>query len=141
MKRRKKSPRKKLIAYLDALWSKLTKQTWELRGELKCAWCGKTENLQSDHIINRHKYPTRWRLENCVILDVGCHLFRKKREPWEWSQMVINKIGSDRYDFLNQMGNSTEKVDLEVVKRYLENAQEEIRPQVFGAKNGNNLTA
>src|SRR5690242_3670268 len=112
---KKKSARKKTIAYLDALWSRLTKAVKESR----CEWCYKVGPVQSDHIVNRHKYPTRWRLENCVLLCVGCHLFRKKREPFEWSQMVLNKFGQDRIDFLKMMSDSNEKTDLEQVKRYL----------------------
>lgn len=128
--RKKKNPRKKLILYLDALWSKLTKQV----NDPWCAWCGKQENLQSDHIINRHKYPTRWRLENCIVLCAGCHLFRKKREPMTWAQIVQIKFGQDRVDFLTELSKSLDKVDLDVVKRYLENAAEEIKPVIVGEK-------
>lgn len=127
---KKKTARKKMIQHLDLLWSKLTK----IVEDRKCAWCGKWSDLQSDHIINRHKYPTRWRLENCILLCVGCHLFRKKREPFEWSEIVVKKIGQDRLDFLKQMSQSTEKVDLEVVKRYLENAELEMAESVIGGK-------
>lgn len=134
MKRKKKTPRKKLIAYLDSLWSSLTKRAAEIKGELFCQWCGKSENLQSDHIINRHKHSTRWRLENCILLCAGCHLFRKKREPYAWAGIVLKKYGQDRLDFLEEMSRSTEKVDLEQVKRYLENAAIEMQEVVLGEK-------
>ena len=128
--RKKKTPRAKMKLYLDGLWSKLTKQI----NDPFCAWCGNPENLQSDHIINRWKFPTRWRLENCIILCVGCHIFRKKREPMAWAGIVLKKYGQDRVDFLNEMSKSQEKVDLDQVKRYLENAERELKPCIIGER-------
>lgn len=128
--RKKKTPRAKLKNYLDNLWSKLTKQI----NDPWCAWCGKTNGLQSDHVINRWKYPTRWRLEVAIILCTGCHLFRKKRDPLGWAELVQKKFGEDRMNFLKEMAKSNEKVDLEQVKRYLENAANEIKPPIIGGK-------
>lgn len=132
--RKKKTQRAKLKNYLDSLWSSLTKKAADIKGELFCQWCGKPENLQSDHIVNRWKLPTRWRLENCIILCAGCHLFRKKREPMAWAGIVLKKHGQDRVDFLNEMSVSPEKVDLEVVKRYLENAAIEMQETILGER-------
>lgn len=131
MKRKKKSPRKKLITNLDSLWSRLTKLVHGRR----CWWCGKTGNVQSDHIQNRHKYPTRWRIENCAILCVGCHLFRKKRDPALWAQMVINRIGQDAWEWLMWESNRQDKTDLEEVKKHLEEAERGIREKNDEKKN------
>lgn len=131
-KRRKKSPRTKLIKYLDILWSKITKVVYGFR----CEWCGSTENLQSDHIVNRWKFLTRWVIENCLILCMPCHIFRKKREPYEWAKLADEKRGPDTIQALKVQANRPEKVDLEQVQRYLEGmAKEHLEDTtILGAK-------
>lgn len=121
--RKKKSEKAKLKLYLDKLWSKLTKAIHSGG----CSWCGKGGNPQSDHIQNRWKHSTRWRLENCIVLCVWCHLFRKKRDPAGWATMVIKNIGQDKWDALERESNRTEKVDLEEVKKYLEGIEAELK--------------
>jgi len=128
LKRKKKSEKAKLKLYLDKLWSKLTKQI----GGRTCWWCGKSGNVQSDHIQNRWKHPTRWRVENCAILCVGCHLFRKKRDPAGWASMVISKIGQDLWDRLEQESNRIEKTDMEAVKVYLEEVERGLKEKNDG---------
>ena len=116
MKRKKKSERKLLVDYLDGIWRWATK---EILGRI-CWWCGSTERIQSDHIQNRHKYPTRWRIENCAILCFRCHFYRKKQNPAEWAQLVINRIGQDKWEELITESNRQDKTDLEAAKAYLE---------------------
>ena len=125
-KRKKLAPhivRQRLIKYLDHLWSDLTKT---IHGRI-CWWCGSKVNIQSDHIANRWKFSTRWNVNNVAILCMGCHLFRKKREPAEWAKMVVGKIGQDKYDEILQLSHSQEPTDLEQVKKYLEGLRDEIQ--------------
>lgn len=122
-KRRSRSPFKALKTALDIRWSKLTKEIWGHR----CAWCGKTDSLTSDHIFNRWKHPTRWIVENAVILCVGCHIFRKKREPAEWYEVVRRERGDELLEVLRNESERIKKPDYEQVKAYLD-ALERDRP-------------
>lgn len=81
--------------------------------------------MQSDHIVNRWKHSTRWNLSNCVCLCVGCHIFRKKREPLEWARMVMEEIGEETYQELKRLGNERFDGDLEQVYSYLSNIEKE----------------
>jgi hypothetical protein len=130
--RRRKTPKRKLKDYLDGLWSRLTK---EIHGKV-CVWCGKVEGLQSDHIISRSYSQTRWRIENAVILCGGCHIFRKKRDPYGWAQMVNKVRGVDTVEALRKQSLRTDKVDFEEVQKYLETLDREKAWEsgVFGRK-------
>lgn len=126
----KKLPRHKRIKLLkkkcDILWSKVTKKLYLVNHHSACQWCGKKGALQSDHIVNRWKHSTRWCVENCVCLCVGCHIFRKKREPAEWAKMVIDVKGIEMYEFLLKRGECLEKVDLDNVLMYLERLDKDL---------------
>jgi hypothetical protein len=54
-----------------------------------------------------------------VILCSVCHIFRKKREPAEWADMVIRVKGQELFDELLKRGESIEKVDYDQVEAYL----------------------
>lgn len=60
-----------------------------------CVWCGSTARLAADHIFSRKVLSTRWDTRNGLALCCGCHLFRKKYEPFVWALMVIDKIGME----------------------------------------------
>lgn len=121
MKRKKKPTRAAIKKKLDMMWSRITKKRWRyVYGDLNCAWCKVKPGDHSDHIANRWKHSTRWVLENCVVLCAGCHLFRKKREPAEWVNMVIETIGRDTYDMVIQESRRIEKPDYEKVLGYLQ---------------------
>jgi hypothetical protein len=91
--------RAKLKKKCDALWSKVTKIEWLKRfGDPICPWCCQRYGTQSDHIANRWMHATRWRVENAVILCMPCHIFRKPRQPAEWTEMVIETIGREQYE-------------------------------------------
>lgn len=109
----------------DVLWSRLTKAFHRAKYGDICLWCKKQEDLQSDHIVNRWKHSTRWNLSNCVCLCVGCHIFRKKREPLEWARMVMEEIGEETYQELKRLGNERFDGDLEQVYSYLSNIEKE----------------
>lgn len=107
----------------DMMWSRITKEIHRDKHGSICLWCRKkTEDLQSDHIINRWKHSTRWRVENCVCLCAGCHIFRKKRDPLGWAEIVRKEKGEDVIAKLKEMGENEFKVtipNLEEVYEYL----------------------
>ncbi len=51
-----------------------------------------------------------------------------------WAGIVLRKIGQDKLDFITEMSNSKEKTDLEIVKRYLDNAAIENQENILGGK-------
>ena len=67
----KTAKRELSIKYLDDLWSLKTKEHYGR----KCEHCGKTENLNSHHVIGRTNKALRWDYRNCVVLCVYCHKF------------------------------------------------------------------
>ena len=87
--------RQKLKKKCDALWSKVTKIVWIKHHGSMCAWCKIRPGEHSDHIENRWKHGTRWDVSNMIFLCAGCHLFRKKRDPLEWAQLVISILGKE----------------------------------------------
>ena len=69
----KKTPRKKLVAQLDKLWSEVIRLNHPA-----CIVCGKTSNLNAHHAIVRkaQSLGVRWLLLNGVSLCISCHLFK-----------------------------------------------------------------
>lgn len=111
-KRRKavtKPKKSKLRKECDAAWSRVTKLISELKFGKKCLWCGKSDKLQSDHIINRWKTATRWNPDNCVVLCATCHLFKKKREPYRWYEVMRAHVKPETYEALSLASNEIVK--------------------------------
>lgn len=108
------------IKYLDDLWRDKTKEYY---GH-KCEHCGKTENLNSHHVIGRTNKALRWDYRNCVVLCVYCHKFnhfwsahetptifndwiREKRGE-EWHRALVVKARQTEWDrklFLEELKN------------------------------------
>ena len=89
----KRNKQKTLRNKCDAAWARITKKIIFAKYGVRCLWCGDSRRqFQSDHIVNRWKTATRWNLSNCIVLCAPCHLFRKKREPIEWAQTVLNFV-------------------------------------------------
>jgi 5-methylcytosine-specific restriction endonuclease McrA len=122
--------RKALIDYLDKLWSQLTKL---IHGAF-CAWCGSTYQLESDHIVPRRFFQTRWRIEVAVILCFTCHRVRKLNDPDGWEAMVNRVRGVDTWEALKKQSLRTDRVDLNEVRKYLEDLDPENQEAVFGRK-------
>ncbi|MCP4651610.1 MAG: hypothetical protein GY853_16230 [PVC group bacterium] len=56
--------------YLISLWSKAVKCHWNYR----CALCGRTDSLESHHIIKRNSnFILKLSIENGICLCGGCH--------------------------------------------------------------------
>jgi hypothetical protein len=59
------------IKKLDKIWSE------KIRSKGKCELCGKSDNLNSHHIIGRRNFSLRWSVPNGVCLCSGCHVFNR----------------------------------------------------------------
>lgn len=129
-KRRKLFPKPKkkaLKALCDKEWSRITKLIHIKKYGKICLWCRKpSDSLQSDHIINRWKHSTRWNISNCVILCAPDHLFRKKREPFAWAEMVRENVGQDVLDALELASREMIQPNYEEILSYLKKCEEEI---------------
>jgi len=64
--------KKGLEKKLDGVWSKVVK----LQASNKCEICGKTEYLNSHHMVGRRNLRLRWEIYNGVCLCSGCHTFK-----------------------------------------------------------------
>lgn len=84
----------------DAAWARVTKMIHIKKHGPICLWCRKVSALQSDHIINRWKTATRWNPSNCICLCAPDHLFRKKREPLAWANLVRENVPAETLEAL-----------------------------------------
>lgn len=120
--------RKRLRKACDKLWADITKIIHKKKHGSVCLWCKKkTNKLQSDHVFNRWKTATRWNPSNCVVLCMPCHLFRKKREPIAWADMVKEEIPTETYEELKIVSNQECKPDLLTIKMFLEGILRNLR--------------
>ena len=69
IREKKKESVSHLTKELDKLWSEIVKIQWNH----KCAYCWKTEYLNSHHLFTRSRRATRWDLNNWICLCSGCH--------------------------------------------------------------------
>jgi hypothetical protein len=116
MKRRirLKSKRRPEVAELD----RLCREVVMLRDKGRCAWCGKTDNLQWCHVHTRRLYSMRWNLDNVLALDAGCHL-RWHGHPMEGA-LWFSQTYPDRMHRLVMQRQTKQKPDLAAIKLYLE---------------------
>lgn len=69
VREKKKLSISSLTKKADTLWSLKVKDIW---GN-KCAYCWKTEYLNSHHLFTRSRKSTRWDLNNWICLCSWCH--------------------------------------------------------------------
>ena len=74
VKRKGKSPTRKLAEYMDKLWSEIVK----IRAGHKCEYCGSTKNLNSHHVFTRVNASLRWDVDNGVCLCADHHRFNRE---------------------------------------------------------------
>jgi len=108
------------VAALDRLCREVVMR----RDQGRCAWCGKTGNLQWAHVHTRRIHSLRWRLENSMMLCAGHHL-HWHQHPMEaatwWSQTY-----PDRMKALTFMRSTKQKPDLAAIRLYLLAAQRKL---------------
>lgn len=126
-----KPKKKALKALCDKEWSRITKLKHIFIYGKTCAWCKQaTDSLQSDHIFNRWKHSTRWNVNNCIGLCAGCHLFRKKREPLAWAQMVQKEVDPDVLAELETKSQEMIQPDYDVILAYLRECERAIGSEI-----------
>lgn len=96
---------------------KLCREVVMLRDKGRCCWCGKVDRLQWSHVHTRRVHSLRWRLENSLILDAGCHL-KWHGHPMEAATWFSQKY-PDRMKALTMLRQTQQKVDLSAIKLYL----------------------
>src|SRR3990167_1564497 len=60
----------------------------------KCVRCGKKDNLQCAHIFSRSARSVRWDELNAITLCGGCHLFWAHKNPIEFTEFIMKRLGS-----------------------------------------------
>lgn len=98
-KKRKPTERKKLETKCDQLWGELVKRAW---GN-KCAICGKTDNLNSHHIITRSEKNTRWDVQNGICLCALHHTLSAKLSAHKTPQKFWDWLGDNHIETLEDI--------------------------------------
>jgi 5-methylcytosine-specific restriction endonuclease McrA len=94
--RKPKSNRQKLIKQNDDL----LRQIIRLRDKV-CQRSGRRENLQVCHFFTRSNVRVRWELDNVCLLNGGVHLFWAHKNPQDFCEFWLKRLGKRRFDILN----------------------------------------
>jgi len=100
----------------DALFSDYIRA----RDKFICQRCGRkypgnSTSIQCAHIFSRVHKSTRWDPENAVTLCGGCHMYWT-REPLEFYEWVIKRIGQEEFDTLRRNKSIPRKVDKKLIR-------------------------
>ena len=128
----KKASVKRLKKYCDELWSEIIKNKFNY----KCFYCGKSNYLQSHHLISRKHLSTRYNVDNGLLLCSGCHMLSiisMHHSPW----IILDKLEIERpiqYKWFlenrtkeNLLKNST--IDYQLTLKYLEDIYYKFYPK------------
>lgn len=88
-----------------------------LRDRHRCAWCGKTSNIQWCHVHSRRVYSLRWDIRNSVVLCAGCHL-RWHAHPLEGATWFYQTYPARHHDLV-MLRQTKQKPDLAAIRLYL----------------------
>lgn len=119
MLKKSKSKRKYWITKLDKLVSLIVRE----KAGWKCERCNKqyvppTKALHCSHYFSRRHIGTRFSLLNLCALCYGCHKRWEGMKQDEYRDFMIERIGEDVLDMLEDLKNSVIKVsdeDLEII--------------------------
>jgi 5-methylcytosine-specific restriction endonuclease McrA len=116
--------KKGLKKKLDELWSELVKR----EAGNKCEVCGKTEYLNSHHIVGRRNLRLRWELYNSVCLCPGCHTFKKNSAHQNpvWFDEWLRENRSEDYNLVKQTMNEIKKWTMDEMMELREDFEEEL---------------
>ena len=119
MKRKKiKLPKDNLKKECGILWAKCVKARAGWKSELS----GKTENLNAHHLRGKSNYMLRFSLDNGFCLTNGEHFYiahnTGRQQGFEERVKAIR--GADVFEKLELLRSFSGKVDLFVVKAYLQ---------------------
>lgn len=120
-KRKKKTPRQKLIKQLDTI----TRQIIVERDQSTCQWCGKLvggKNCQWSHIITRSEHLLRWNLSNSLILCYSCH------RKWHSNPLVATAWFKgkfpQRYKEIMKLNKKSCPIPVSELEKYLQELQD-----------------
>lgn len=120
----RKPSKKTLKNKLDKAWSQLVK----LQAGNKCEVCGKTESLNSHHIVGRRNLRLRWETYNGVCLCAGCHTFRTNsfHQNPVWAEEWLRENRGEDLKLVRATMNEIKKWTIEDMQEKLEELQEEL---------------
>jgi len=120
----RKPSKKTLGKKLDTVWSQLVK----LQAGNKCEVCGKTESLNSHHIVGRRNLRLRWETYNGVCLCAGCHTFRTNsfHQNPVWAEEWLRENRGEDLKLVRATMNEIKKWTIEDMQEKLEELQEEL---------------
>lgn len=111
----KKSERRKLIEKAD----KLFRDYIRLRDKMSCQRCGQDayhdRKIEVAHFYGRSNLTTRWAPDNVCLLCFKCHYLWAHREPMEFSQWWLKRLGEDRFKLLQVRKNMIFDEDLKLI--------------------------
>lgn len=117
-----KSDHKKMIEYLDGLWSRAIIARAGFKSEIT-ALGGDNFVLQAHHIYRKKNYYMRYLLENGICLTKNEHLFgihsSDMNEVKEYEELVKTLRGHDIYETLAFKQKCNTKVDLFLIEKML----------------------
>lgn len=120
----RKPSKKTLGKKLDTVWSQLVK----LQAGNKCEVCGKTESLNSHHIVGRRNLRLRWETYNGVCLCAGCHTFKTDsfHQNPVWAEDWLKENRGQDLKLIRATMNEIQKWTIEDMQEKLEELQEEL---------------
>lgn len=124
-RRAKKSERQKLIAANDRLFREIIR----IRDRV-CQKTGKTTNLQVCHFYTRSILRVRWLGDNACLLNGGIHLFWGHKNPQEFREFWLRRLGQKKFDELELRAKyvaPVHEIDLRFINFGLTNQLEELK--------------
>lgn len=90
-----KTERQKLVKANDDLF----RQIIRFRDKV-CQKTGRTENLQVCHFYTRGNLRVRWDEDNACLLQGGIHIFWAHKNPQEFREFWIKRLGKEKFEAL-----------------------------------------
>lgn len=114
-KKQKKKPlqgRKQKINLADRYFSRYIRLKYSHEGKCKCATCSANYEIRfmdNGHFISRGNFSTRYQEDNCRPQCKKCNYY-KHGEHAKFRDKLIEEIGIDRVEQLEQLGRKSEKL-------------------------------
>ena len=106
----------------------LEKQCMRLWGEIvriraggHCEYCGTSDQVQAHHVFTRSTGRTKYDPDNGCLLCSGHHFFVAHKNPLKFKEWLTEKRGQTWWTKLRMAANVRGKIDLKLLKIWLEN--------------------
>ena len=93
-----------------------------------CEYCGKTmdwKSLQTSHFHGRRKRSVRYDPQNACGVCFSCHIYLGEN-PYAHTEFFKDRLGSDRFEWLNIRAEKIVKRDKDEITVYLKQLLEAI---------------